>query len=99
MKICAISDTHGTYQNLKIDKCELLFICIDIVPLKMQKKYSTIHKLVYKEVYSAVIKQPVEHIYLVGGNHDFFLEKSPSEIKDMLVGANITILYNEGFEY
>jgi hypothetical protein len=35
----------------------------------------------------------------VGGNHDFFLEKSPSEIKDMLVGANITILYNEGFEY
>jgi hypothetical protein len=27
------------------------------------------------------------------------LEKSPSEIKDMLVGANITILYNEGFEY
>jgi UDP-2,3-diacylglucosamine pyrophosphatase LpxH len=55
--------------------------------------------LVYKEVYSLVIKQQVEHIYLVGGNHDFFLEKSPSEIKDMLVGANITILYNEGFEY
>jgi hypothetical protein len=37
MKICAISDTHRMYQNLKIDKCELLFICIDIVPFKMQK--------------------------------------------------------------
>lgn len=99
MKICALSDTHGMYPSLKIDKCELLFICGDIVPLKAQRNIPQSISWFKKRFIPWCTSQPVKHIYLVGGNHDFFLEKSPSEIKDMLIGTNITILYNEGAEY
>ena len=99
MKICALSDTHGMYPSLKIDKCELLFICGDIIPLKAQRNIPQSISWFKKRFIPWCTSQPVKHIYLVGGNHDFFLEKSPSEIKDMLAGTNITILYNEGAEY
>jgi hypothetical protein len=36
---------------------------------------------------------------MVAGNHDFFLEKLEHEIKEVLLGSNITILYNEQAEY
>ena len=36
IKICAISDIHGQFDNLSIEPVDILFICGDIVPLRMQ---------------------------------------------------------------
>ena len=37
IKICAISDIHGQFDNLSIEPVDILFICGDIVPLYMQR--------------------------------------------------------------
>jgi predicted phosphohydrolase len=98
MKVVAVSDMHGNY-NFEVPKADILIVAGDIVPLKMQRNIPQSFSWFKKKFIPWCTSQPIKHIYLVGGNHDFFLEKSPSEIKDMLVGTNITILYNEGAEY
>lgn len=98
MKICAISDLHGKFPE-KIDKCNILFICGDIVPLKMQINNPQSLKWFKKEFIPWCQSLPVDQIYMVAGNHDFFLERNESNIKDCLSGTNITILYNEYAEY
>lgn len=99
MKVCAISDIHGQFDNLNIEPCNILFICGDIVPLFMQRDIALSFKWFKKEFITWCKAQPVESIYMVGGNHDFFLEKLEKEVKESLLGTNITILYNEGAEY
>lgn len=99
IKICGISDMHGQCPNLTIEKCDILFICGDIVPLKMQRNIPQSFSWFKKKFIPWCIAQPVEKVYLVGGNHDFFLEKLENEVKECLLGTKITILYNEGAEY
>lgn len=97
-KICAISDLHGQFQGLTIDPVNILFICGDIVPLRMQANIPQSLKWFKKEFVSWCSKQPADQIYMVAGNHDFALTRE-SAIKDILRGTNITILYNESAEY
>lgn len=99
MKICALSDPHGQLQNITIEPVDILFICGDIVPLEIQQNIPVSIHWFKNEFIKWCNEQPVNQIYLVAGNHDFFLEKSPSEIKEILRGTKITILYNEGAEY
>lgn len=96
-KVCAISDTHGQY-NFDIESVDILFICGDIVPLRMQSNIPQSLKWFNREFIPWCQKQPVDQIYMVAGNHDFFLQ-SEHHIKEFLRGTNITILYNEGAEY
>ena len=99
MKICAISDIHGQFDTLSIGCVDVLFICGDIVPLKMQRNIPQSISWFKKFFIPWCKSQPVDQIYMVGGNHDFFLENNEKEIKEALLGTNITILYNEGAEY
>jgi len=99
MKICALSDPHGQLQNITIEPVDILFICGDIVPLEIQQNIPVSIYWFKNEFIKWCNEQPVNQIYMVAGNHDFFLEKSPSEIKEILRGTKITILYNEGTEY
>jgi len=98
IKICAISDTHGQY-NFNIDPVNILFICGDIVPLKMQRNIPQSLSWFKNKFIPWCKQQPAEQIYMVAGNHDFFLESSVKEVKECLLGTNITILYDEGAEY
>jgi len=97
MKICAFSDSHGILPEIK--ECKLLFICGDIVPLDIQR--DVLKSLIWfnKKFIPWCLKQPVEYIYLVAGNHDFFLEKQFSVAKGMLSKTNIILLYDEGVHY
>ena len=100
MKVCAISDIHGQFALVSINPSNILFICGDIVPLKMQRNIAQSLSWFKKKFIPWCEKQPVDHIYMVGGNHDFFLEKiSEAEIKECLQGTKITILYNEYADY
>lgn len=98
MKICAISDMHGQY-DFGISPVNILFICGDIVPLRMQANIPQSMSWFKKKFIPWCQSQPADQIYMVGGNHDFFLEKSPSNVKECLMGTNITILYNESAGY
>ena len=99
MKICAISDIHGQFRDLQINPVDVLFICGDIVPLNVQSNIPKSLKWFKTQFIPWCAEQPADQIYMVGGNHDFFLEKLEREIKDVLKGTNITILYNESAEY
>lgn len=99
IKICAMSDIHGQFDNLQIEPVDILFICGDIVPLRMQRNVPQSLKWIKTDFISWCKEQPVDQIYMVAGNHDFVLEKSEKEVKEIFRGTNITILYNEGAEY
>ena len=99
IKICAISDIHGQFEGLQIQPVDILFICGDIVPLRMQRNVAQSLSWFKKELMPWCLSQSVDQIYMVGGNHDFFLERLEREVKESLLGTNITILYNEAAEY
>lgn len=67
--------------------------------IKYTKKYPKSLKWFKNKFIPWCLKQPVQQIYMVGGNHDFFLEILQEEIKNILIGTNIHILYNEGTTY
>ena len=99
MKICAISDIHGQFEGLQIQPVDILFICGDIVPLRMQRNVPQSLSWFKKFFIPWCQSQPADQIYMVGGNHDYLLEKLEREVKEALLGINITILYNESAEY
>lgn len=97
MKVCVFSDSHGILPE--IEKSELLLICGDIIPLDIQRDIPNSLIWFHTKFIPWCNKQPVEQVYLVGGNHDFFLEKQPYAVSSMLKGSNIKILTNNGEDY
>lgn len=96
MKICAISDIHGQFNNLQIEKSDLLFICGDIVPLRMQRNIPQSFKW-FKQVFIPWCEeQPVEFIYMVWGNHDFLGNIWHDKCLDAVRNTKITILNDSG---
>lgn len=72
MKICAISDLHGQINNVNIDPVDVLFICGDIIPLQIQRNIPQSFSWIKKSFIPWCQKQPVDQIYMVGGNHKNF---------------------------
>lgn len=82
MKIAAISDMHGIL-DFNIEKSDILFICGDIMPLNIQS-YSKESKKWFTYTFIPWCKSlPVNDIYLIGGNHDFWIYRHPDEVKKL----------------
>ena len=99
MKIVGISDMHGIYEGFIIPKADILCICGDIVPLKYQNYIKLSDEWFINEFIPWCCKQPVEQIYLVGGNHDKFLMNRKYVIDQYLMGTKINYLDNSSCEY
>lgn len=97
MKICAISDLHGQL-DFKINPVNLLFICGDIVPLKIQRNIQQSFKWMKNIFIPWCNEQPVEYILLVAGNHDFCL-LDEAKANEIFTGTKIKILYNQSAEF
>lgn len=74
MKICAISDLHGNLPKIEYSNLDCLFICGDIFPLQIQSKYNKSANWFREEFIPWSKDIDVDKIYLVAGNHDFFLK-------------------------
>ena len=99
IRICAISDMHGQY-DFGISPVDILFICGDIVPLRMQMNIPQSVSWFKKQFIPWCIDQHADKVIMVAGNHDFFLERfTPEHIREFLIGTNIEILYDEGTTY
>lgn len=98
MKLCAISDLHG---NLSCDvkKSDILCICGDTVPLKIQNYHKPSAKWFKENFLSWAEDQPVKEIYLIGGNHDFFIANHSDELREILKGTNVHYLEDESIKY
>ena len=75
MRVCALSDLHGTLPI--IEPCELVIIAGDIVPLAIQRNYIKSEDWFYTTFNNYIKQLPCDKVIIVAGNHDFYLEKCP----------------------
>lgn len=103
MKICGISDLHG-YLPTNIEKCDVVVICGDIVPLEIQRS-GTYSKEWFKKEFAAWVKQlPCERVIFIGGNHDFWFNQEgfdslDSFIIDCELGDKLFYLEDNSYTY
>ena len=98
IKICAISDMHGIL-DFDIKPSDILCICGDIVPLKVQNYKEGTIKWLKKTFVPWCEKQPVEKVFLIAGNHDWESQRHPDDWKKCFEGTKITYLCDEYSEY
>ena len=106
MKIAAISDLHG---NLPIypspyweglEECELLFICGDILPLRCQTDMVESRRWLIEEFKPWAASLPVEQVYFIAGNHDFWFERNDIEARKIFsLNDKVTYMKNEYLDY
>ena len=98
MRIAAISDMHGIL-NFTIDKSDILVICGDIMPLKIQHYNKPSRTWFNRTFIPWCNQQPVEEVFLIGGNHDGWLFRHPEQVKEDVDGTKITYLFDESTIY
>lgn len=72
MKICVTSDLHGILPKIE-EPCEMVLICGDIMPLRIQRNIPQSEKWLKTEFADWVNNLPCEAVVMVGGNHDWCL--------------------------
>lgn len=98
IKVCAISDMHGIL-DFDIKECDILCICGDIVPLKVQYYLEGTLKWLSKEFIPWCEKQPCDKVFLIAGNHDLVAEQHPDDWETMFKNTKITYLHDSYAEY
>ena len=99
MRIGCISDMHGVILPT-IEKCDLLLIGGDIVPLSKQRNHHKSWKWFENEFIPWCESLPCEKVVVVGGNHDFFLDGGKEKAKRILENhPKIVYLDCEYYEY
>lgn len=109
MKICGISDLHGTLPE--IPECDVLCIAGDIVSLTIQRDSTESDKWWTINFTNWVNDLNCKKVVVVPGNHDFYLERlyngldkdfTLQQFKDkmsLLTDDKVVILIDELYEY
>ena len=97
-KVCAISDMHGIL-DFDIKECDILCICGDIVPLRVQYYLDGTLKWLSKEFIPWCEKQPCDKVFLIAGNHDIVAQKHPDDWEAMFKDTKITYLCDSSADY
>lgn len=96
LRVCAISDLHGTLPKIK--KSDILLIAGDISPLEIQFNIPKMKEWLIGEFKTWVENLPVDKVFLVAGNHDSVFERC--DIKTLGIENNkLKYLHNESTEY
>ena len=90
---------HGNLE-FKVNPCDIVMICGDLVPLKIQS-YTDPSEKWFKDVFIPWCQAlPCQKVLFVAGNHDFFAMRHPDRIRLMLQGQDkVTYLDCETFEF
>ena len=98
MKIAVTSDLHGNLP--KVEECELLLICGDIMPLNIQFNDSKSIDWLQNQFRDWCIDSPAKQIVFIAGNHDFSLYWHRKELTErFLNNGKIIYLKDSEFEY
>ena len=90
---------HGNY-NFKIEPCDILLICGDIVPLNIQRNDDACEEWLKMFFIPWCNQQPCEKVVFIAGNHDFYFMRHPDRVRDALKEQDkIVYLDCEIFEY
>lgn len=98
LKVCAISDLHGQL-NFDIKPSDILLICGDISPLIIQRDLKMMNFWIDSVFIPWCNKLPVKKIFLIAGNHDFYLEENKEQFLKQIEDTNIIYLQDESYTY
>ena len=90
---------HGQY-DFKVEPCDIVLICGDILPLKIQKYTQESEEWIRTFFIPWCNNLPCDKVVFIAGNHDFYFERHPDRIKRILEGQDkIVYLDCETYEY
>lgn len=98
MVFCSIADIHGKL-NLSIDKCDVLCICGDVVPLNIQRNDNASFEWLSGSFLNWVNKQPCDKVLLIGGNHDFAIYHNPDKVREIFKDTKVVYLFDNEYSY
>lgn len=101
MKFIALSDLHGYLPKIT-ESANVMFICGDISPLYLQRNKIEMHEWLFTSFMQWITNLPVEKVFMIAGNHDFYFESlNKTKIDDLekASGYKLKYLCNEDTVY
>jgi predicted phosphodiesterase len=88
-RVCIISDTHEKHASLSIPECNILIHAGDILmSSRFISREHAVRKYQKFNSWLGTLKQVAKHIFVIGGNHDQYLEEvGDIEAQNLLTNA------------
>lgn len=98
MKICALSDLHGTLISIKA--CELVLICGDTVPLNKQRYIEGTY-MWYKNIFKEWANNlDCDKVLFIAGNHELSFQNNSNDYRKLFPSSEkVTYLENTSYKY
>lgn len=98
IRICAMSDLHGYLPE--IEPCDLVLICGDIVPLRIQGRTKDSYKWFSTEFKEWAMDLPCDKVIFIAGNHELSFPNHYNDYKQLFYNdSKVTYLCHEGYIY
>lgn len=98
MKICVFSDMHGDFPIIA-EKCELVCICGDIVPLSIQANSHKTRKWLVEKFKPWCEALPCDKVIFIAGNHDIRFDNLDFMYSVFPKDGKVTYLFHELYTY
>lgn len=101
MKICALSDLHGTLLPVEdyFEPCELVLICGDIVPLNIQANSRKTRQWLVNNFKPWCESLPCDKVVFIAGNHDLHFGNLDFMYTQFPKDKKVTYLFHELYTY
>lgn len=101
MKICALSDLHGTLLPVEdyFEPCELVCLCGDIVPLNVQANSRKTRQWLVNEFKPWCESLPCNKVIFIAGNHDLHFGNLDFMYTQFPKDKKVTYLFHESYVY
>lgn len=101
MKVCAISDLHGTLLPIEdyFESCELVCICGDISPLEIQANSNKMRRWLFNYFLPWATLLPCEKVIFIAGNHDWSFNNLDFMQSVFSKDRKVTYLFHEEYIY
>ena len=98
LSVCILSDLHGYLP--KLEPCELILICGDSVPLKIQGSSKDTYKWYVNDFRNWCISQDCNKVIFIAGNHERHFPNHYDDYKSIFNNDyKITYLCHEEYDY
>lgn len=98
IKICAMSDLHGYLPE--VESCDLVLICGDIVPLRIQGRTKDSYKWFSTEFKEWAMDLPCDKVIFIAGNHELTFPNHYNDYKQLFYNdSKVTYLCHEEYIY
>lgn len=101
MKICCLSDLHGTLLPVEdyFEPCELVCICGDISPLNIQGNHRKMRQWLRNQFKPWCESLPCDKVIFIAGNHDSSAANLDFMYSQFPKDGKVTYLFHESYIY